>query len=160
MKHGRILNAELSKAIALMGHGDLFMVCDAGFPIPLDRWRIDLAITHNLPDLYTVLDLVLSELTVEKVLYADLVREHNLPLLQRLEAMFDGTGAELEAVPNEQVMGEMAHNAKVIVRTGAFNPWGNIGLVCGTIPDEWFALPGTVMPEAYVQRKARMKARS
>lgn len=160
MKHGRILNAELSKAIALMGHGDLFMVCDAGFPIPLDRWRIDLAITHNLPDLYTVLDLVLSELTVEKVLYADLVREHNLPLLQRLEAMFDDTGAELEAVPNEQVMGEMAHNAKVIVRTGAFNPWGNIGLVCGTIPDEWFALPGTVMPEAYVQRKARMKARS
>ena len=64
MKRGRILNAELSKAIALMGHGDLFMVCDAGFPIPLDRWRIDLAITRDLPDLYTVLDLVLSELTV------------------------------------------------------------------------------------------------
>jgi D-ribose pyranase len=160
MKHGRILNAELSKAIALMGHGDLFMLCDAGFPIPLDRWRIDLAITHNLPDLYTVLDLVLSELTVEKVLYADLVQEHNPPLLQRLESTFDGTGAELEAVPNERVMGDLAHTAKVIVRTGAFNPWGNIGLICGTVPDEWFALPGTVMPDVYLQRKARMKERS
>src|SRR5438270_8508740 len=122
MKHGRILNAELSKAIALMGHGDLFMVCDAGFPIPLDRWRIDLAITHNLPDLYTVLDLVLSELTVERVLYADLIHQHNQPLLQRLTETFDGTGAEMEAVPNEQVLGELARSAKVIVRTGAFNP--------------------------------------
>lgn len=160
MKHGPILNAELSKAIALMGHGDLFMICDAGFPIPLDCWRIDLAITRNLPDLYTVLDLVLSELTVEKVLYADLVREHNFPLLQQLEVTFDGTGAELEAVPNDHLMGELAHTAKVIVRTGAFNPWGNIGLICGTVPDEWFTLPGTVMPEAYRQRKARMKERS
>jgi D-ribose pyranase len=160
MKHGRILNAELSKAIALMGHGDLFMVCDAGFPIPLDRWRIDLAITHNLPDLYTVLDLVLSELTVEKVLYADLVGEYNPPLLQRLQEMFAGTGAEMEAVANDRVMGELARTAKVIVRTGAFNPWGNIGLICGTVPDEWFALPGTVMPEAYRERKARMNERS
>lgn len=157
MKHGRILNAELSKAIAMMGHGDLFMVCDAGFPIPLDRWRIDLAITHNMPDLYTVLELVLSELTVEKVLYTDLLPEHNQPLLERLQTIFDGTGAELESVPNERMLEEIAHNAKVIVRTGAFNPWGNIGMVCGTIPDEWFAIPGTVMPESYRQRRERMK---
>ena len=29
-----ILNAELNHAIASMGHGDLMIVCDAGFPIP------------------------------------------------------------------------------------------------------------------------------
>src|SRR5436305_15268053 len=104
MKHGRILNAELSKAIAMMGHGDLFMVCDAGFPIPLDRWRIDLAVTHNLPDLYTVLELVLSELSVERVLYADLIEQHNQPLLQHLTEILDGIGAELEAVPKERVL--------------------------------------------------------
>jgi simple sugar transport system permease protein/D-ribose pyranase len=156
MKHGHILNAELSKAIAMMGHGDLFMVCDAGFPIPLDRWRIDLAVTHNVPDLYTVLELILGELSVEKVLYADLVVDHNQPLLQRLGELFDGTGAELEAVPNERIMGEVARNAKVIVRTGAFNPWANIGMVCGTIPDEWFTIPGTVMPDSYKERQSRM----
>jgi D-ribose pyranase len=156
VKSTRILNAELSKAIALMGHGDLFMVCDAGFPIPLDRWRIDLAITHNVPDLDTVLELVLSELLVEKVLYADIIHEHNPELLARLKELLQGTGAELEAIPNDQVLGDLAHRAKVIVRTGAFNPWGNIGLVCGTDPDAWFALPGTVMPESYQQRRARM----
>ena len=157
MKHGRILNAELSKAVAMMGHGDLFMVCDAGFPIPLDRWRIDLAITHNLPDLYTVLELVLTELSVERVLYADLIQEHNRPLLQRLGEVFAGTGAEMEAIPNERMLSEIARQTKVIVRTGAFNPWGNIAMVCGTIPDEWFEIPGTVMPESYRRRRARMR---
>ena len=157
MKRGRILNAELSKAIAVMGHGDLFMVCDAGFPIPLDRWRIDLAIARDVPDLYTVLKLVLAELSVERVLYTDLLHEHNRPLLDRLREMVDGSGADMEAVPNNRMLGELPHGAKVIVRTGAFNPWGNIGLICGTEPDDWFAMPGTVMPEAYRERRARMR---
>lgn len=157
MKRGRILNAELSKAIATMGHGDLFIICDAGFPIPLGAWRIDLAITHNLPDLYTLLDLVLSELIVERVLHADLLAEHNPPLLHHLREVFDGTGAELEPVPHEHILNQLARSAKVIVRTGAFNPFGNLGLICGTDPDEWFALPGTVMPHAYQERRARMR---
>ena len=156
MKRGRILNAELSKAIATMGHGDLFMICDAGFPIPLDRWRIDLAVTRDVPDLYTVLDLVLAELSVERLYYTDLLREHNRPLLERLQHMFTGTGAELEAVPNKRMLDELARGAKVIVRTGAFNPWGNLGLVCGTDPDEWFTIPDTVMPASYRERRARM----
>jgi D-ribose pyranase len=103
-----------------------------------------------------VLDLVLTELTVEKVIYTDLLHEHNRPLLERLQATFEGTGADLEAVSNDVMLSEMAAHAKVIVRTGAFNPWGNIVLVCGTIPDEWFAIEGTVMPPSYVERKARM----
>ena len=58
MKRGRILNAELNHAIASMGHGDLMIVCDAGFPIPDTAWRIDLAIEKDLPDLGQVLSLI------------------------------------------------------------------------------------------------------
>jgi len=47
-------------------------------------------------------------------------------------------------------------DGKVIVRTGAFNPWGNIGLICGTDPDDWFTIPSTVMPSAYRERRLRM----
>jgi len=50
-----MLNAQLSQAIASMGHGDLIIVCDAGFPIPSTAWRIDLAIVPDVPDLETVL---------------------------------------------------------------------------------------------------------
>ena len=35
MNRNRLLNAELSHAIASMGHGEFMIVCDAGFPIPL-----------------------------------------------------------------------------------------------------------------------------
>ena len=38
MKRNRLLNANLSHAIASMGHGDLMIVCDAGFPIPSDGY--------------------------------------------------------------------------------------------------------------------------
>jgi len=55
MQRGRILNAELNHAIASMGHGDLMIVCDAGFPIPNNVWRVDLAIVQDIPDLETVL---------------------------------------------------------------------------------------------------------
>lgn len=156
MKRGPILHPELCKAIATMGHGDLFIVSDAGFPIPKDVWRIDLAIAPNLPDLYSVLDLVFAELIVERVVYASEIVTNNRPLLQWLERSLEGRGADFEPVPHARMLSDVAASARVVVRTGAFNPWGNIGLVCGTDPDAWFALPGTVMPEAYVARKARM----
>jgi D-ribose pyranase len=92
------------------------------------------------------------------VLYADLARDYNRPLLDRLEELFQGTGADLEAIPNDQMLSDIAHNAKVIVRTGAFNPWGNIAMICGTVPHEWFQILGTVMPESYRQRRDRMRA--
>jgi simple sugar transport system permease protein/D-ribose pyranase len=37
MKRSGILNAALSEAIATLGHLDMFMVVDAGFPVPGTR---------------------------------------------------------------------------------------------------------------------------
>ena len=78
MKRGKLLNSELNNAIASMGHGDLMIVCDAGFPIPSDAWRIDLSITQDVPDLETVLSAIGDAFIAEKVSYAaemaDIVR--------------------------------------------------------------------------------------
>ena len=71
MNRSKLLNAELSHAIASMGHGDLMIVCDAGFPIPSSAWRIDLAITPDVPDLATVLTPISEALIVERLSYAD-----------------------------------------------------------------------------------------
>ena len=51
MKRNGILNLGLNQAIAAMGHGDLMIICDAGFPIPSHVTRIDLAIVPDVPDL-------------------------------------------------------------------------------------------------------------
>jgi simple sugar transport system permease protein/D-ribose pyranase len=53
----------------------------------------------------------------------------------------------------------MAAKAKVIVRTGAFDPWGNILLYSGVDVPKWFVKPGTVAPEYYANKIEALKAK-
>jgi len=152
MNRGPILNSELAHALASMGHGDLMIVCDAGFPIPRTAWRIDLAIVQDVPDLETVLTAISGSFIAEKVGYAAEMAENNPPLLAKVQRIF--AGSDFDPVPHQQILTEMAAKAKVIVRTGAFDPWGNILLYSGVDVRKWFAKPGVKTPEYYA---ARMK---
>jgi simple sugar transport system permease protein/D-ribose pyranase len=155
MKKGKLLNAELSYAISTMGHLDLMIVCDAGFPIPGDTWRIDLAIKPDYPDLETILSLVSDTFIAEKVSYASEMADANPPLLEKVQRIFP-TSAH-EPISHEKILTEMAHKAKVIVRTGAFDPWGNILLYSGVDAPVWFAKPGLNVPEQYQEIVKRMQ---
>jgi simple sugar transport system permease protein/D-ribose pyranase len=155
MKRGKILNFELSHAIASMGHGDLMIVCDAGFPIPNEAWRIDLAIVQDVPDLETVLTAISEAFIAEKVSYAAEMAENNPPLLEKVQRIF--SASEHDPIPHEQILNEMAAKAKVIVRTGAFDPWGNILLYSGVDAPVWFSKPGLKVPEVYAKRVEQMK---
>jgi D-ribose pyranase len=156
MKSGQLLNANLSHAIASMGHGDLMIVCDAGFPIPSSVWRIDLAVVPDVPDLETVLTAIGEAFIAEKVSYAAEMVENNPPLYEKVKRIF--SASDHEPIPHEQILTEMAAKAKVIVRTGAFDPWGNILLYSGVDAPVWFSKPGLKMPEVYKQRVEQMKA--
>lgn len=153
MKRGTILHAELSRAVACMGHGDLMLVCDAGFPIPRDAWRVDLAVCADVPDLETVLGVLASELVTERVVYAAEMADNNPPLLERVRRLF--AGCEHGTVSHEAMLGELGHRAKVVVRTGAFDPWGNIGLVSGVDVPRWFADDRIAVPDNYRDKVAR-----
>lgn len=150
MKRNGILNAELSGALATLGHTDLIMVVDAGFPIPATSNRIDLAIAENLPDLRTVLKLINEEIIVEGVVRAELVLSNNPTLDSFLQETFKG--AEFTVRAHQDILTKMAHEAKVIVRTGAFDPWGNIGLYCGVDVPKWFAADHVSVPDYYASR--------
>ena len=150
MNRNKLLNAQLAHAIASMGHGDLMIVCDAGFPIPSSAWRIDLAITPDVPDLETVLTPIADSFIAEKVSYADTLPDHNAPLLEKVKRLFPD--AEHAPVKHEAILGEMAAKAKVIVRTGAFDPWGNILLYSGVDVPKWFDKPGVVAPDYYAKK--------
>ncbi len=154
MNRGKLLNSELNYAIASMGHGDLMIVCDAGFPIPADVWRIDLAIVQDVPDLETVLTAVSDAFIAEKVSYASEMAENNPPLLETVQRIF--AASDHDPIPHETILNEMAVQAKVIVRTGAFDPWGNILLYSGVDAPVWFARPGVVVPEVYAKRVEQM----
>lgn len=150
MKRQGILNARLSEVLATLGHTDLLMVVDAGFPIPRDADRVDLALAENLPDLRTVLGLISAELVVEGVVRADDVPTHNPRLEDYLRATF--STAEHTTRPHAEMLGDLAHRAKAIVRTGAFEPWGNVGLYCGVDVPRWFGGDGVVAPSYYADR--------
>ncbi|NGM70483.1 D-ribose pyranase [Natronolimnobius sp. AArcel1] len=150
-----ILHAELNHAIARMGHTDTLIVTDAGFPIPQDAWRIDLALTRGVPGLYDVLEAIHAELIPETVTYADAVPENNPAMDERLQELYGGTGTALETIPHEDVIAHGAE-AKAIVRTGSYVPWGNVIIECGTDPKPFFDGDREVMPEAYEQRYEEM----
>jgi D-ribose pyranase len=150
MKRNGILNLGLNKAIAAMGHGDFMIVCDAGFPIPAQVTRVDLAIVADVPDLETVLIAISGDFIAEKFGYATEMAQNNPPLKEKVDRIF--VGAELVTFPHAQILTELAAKAKFIVRTGAFDPWGNIVLYSGVEVPKWFTKPGTIVPEYYANR--------
>jgi len=150
MKRNGILNLGLNQAIAAMGHGDLMIVCDAGFPIPAQVTRVDLAIVPDVPDLETVLTAISGDFIAEKFGYANEMAKNNPRLKEKVDRIF--AGAELVTFLHAEILTELAAKAKFIVRTGAFDPWGNIVLYSGVDVPGWFAKPGTVVPEYYASR--------
>jgi simple sugar transport system permease protein/D-ribose pyranase len=140
----------LCGSLAALGHGDVLLVVDAGFPIPRDADRIDLSITRDLPDLRTVLRIVHAELWVERVLLATEIAECN-PLLDTF-VRTEFAEAEIDPQPHADMLGKVARQAKTIVRTGAMDPWGNIGLVCGVDVGAYFSTEGVTVPESYRAR--------
>ncbi|UCM89745.1 D-ribose pyranase [Streptomyces marincola] len=150
MKRTGILNDRLNGALATLGHTDLIMVVDAGFPIPRDAHRVDLALAENLPDLRTVLGLIADELVVEGVVRADDVPSNNPRLDEWLKERF--ADAEFTTRTHAEMLGGTARQAKVIVRTGAFEPWGNIGLFCGVDVPKWFGGDGVIAPDYYADK--------
>jgi D-ribose pyranase len=81
---------------------------------------------------------------------ADDVVTNNPRLDDYLHATFPG--AEFSTRTHADVLGELATTAKVIVRTGAFEPWGNIALRCGVDVPKWFNGDGVIAPEYYAGR--------
>jgi D-ribose pyranase len=97
-----------------------------------------------------VLRLVHAELFVERVLLAAEMAEFNPPLDTFVRGEF--AEAEIDPQPHTEMLGTIAGQAKTIVRTGAFDPWGNIGLVCGVDVGAYFSREGVTVPESYRAR--------
>ena len=128
-KHG-FLSAPVAELIAMMGHTDRLIVCDAGFPVPSTVPRIDLAITRNLPSLPDVLRVLLDELAVERFVVA---RELQEVSPHRFAEILD----ILPDVPHDLVthveFKQSARDVRGVIRTGDFVPYSNILLVAGVV---------------------------
>jgi D-ribose pyranase len=152
IKKKGILNSELNALIGRLGHGDHFIVSDAGFAIPRGLKRIDLAIEKDSPSILRILDLLNEELYIEKVGIAEEMREYNPKLFDRIMKLYSNIMIEFETVPYKMISGEIAKTAKAIVRTGSFEPFGEIVIYPAVNAEEWFLRDGVKIPENYKKR--------
>lgn len=150
MKSGPILNYALSAAIAGLGHTDCVAVVDAGCPRPADATIVDLAITEDMPSIEFVLELLTKELIYEKVEVASAQREFN-PLLHR-DITKIIKRCPVDIVEPDELMRRIQTECRLVVRTGAFSPWGNVILTCGVDAPKWFSKPEVITPEFYRSR--------
>lgn len=130
MKRNGILNSEISKILADLGHTDQIMIGDCGLPVPEDVKKIDLALKIGDPDFMSVLNVVLKEMEVEHYLLAEEIKDKNPVMLNNINASMDGI--EMEWVSHEE-MKQRSKKVKAIIRTGEATPYSNIILQSGVI---------------------------
>jgi D-ribose pyranase len=128
MKKTGLLNQDLSEVIAGMGHTDMLTVCDAGLPIPLGTRRIDLALKKGIPSIRDTLQVIASELQVERMIISSETYSENPAFEQFLRGLFPNV--EILAVPHTEFKA-MSVGSKAIVRTGECFPYSNVILISG-----------------------------
>ena len=129
MKRSGILHGELSRLVALLGHGDLLVIGDTGLPVPAGVPVIDLALKPGVPSFLETVQVVLEELVVEKGFANAEQPEVSPEAAAELEQVWLGE-VPLERISHKELKA-MSENAKAIVRTGEFTPYCNLVLVAG-----------------------------
>ncbi|GEK88342.1 ribose transport protein RbsD [Alkalibacterium putridalgicola] len=130
MKKNGILNSEISKVLADLGHTDQIIIGDCGLPIPQGVKKIDLALEIGEPKFIDVLNVVLKEMQIEKYFLANEVKEKNKGQLEEIEKSMGKT--ELEWLSHEELK-QQSQRVKAIIRTGEATPYSNIILQSGVI---------------------------
>ncbi|KJY63075.1 D-ribose pyranase [Lactobacillus helsingborgensis] len=130
MKKTGILNSNISRVVADMGHMDWLGIGDAGTPVPPETEKIDLAVSTNLPSFTQVLKEVLKELAVQKVYVAEEIKKQNPQQLENIKVILPNV--EIEFIPHSELKQDL-RRAKAFIRTGEETPFSNVILESGVI---------------------------
>jgi D-ribose pyranase len=152
LKTKGILNPELSKLVAEMGHGDILLIADRGIPFPQHTRTtcIDLSVSRNLPMVADVLKVVLEELEVESVIISNETKQVSPQVYKNFKDILakkknKGKDIAEDNIPHidfknlfltgktvdEKAIDLVGREVKGIVRTGEFTPFAYIMLVAG-----------------------------
>ncbi|MCK9282247.1 MAG: D-ribose pyranase [Melioribacteraceae bacterium] len=129
MKKSGILNSQLSRVVASMGHTDKLVVADCGLPIPKNAELVDLALTKDIPPFLTTLKIILEELVVEEAIVAEELLENKEYSTQVMELL---KGVKIHTVKHEEFKELYRNGGNVaFVRTGEATPYANVILFSG-----------------------------
>jgi D-ribose pyranase len=129
-KHG-ILNSEICKVLADLGHTDMVVIADCGLPIPDGVKKIDLALKLGTPRFIEVVELLAQYMQIEKATIASEIHAKNPATYVSLEKAL-GAATSLEELSHEEFK-LLTHKARAIIRTGEATPYANVILHAGVI---------------------------
>ncbi|MGM0294033.1 D-ribose pyranase [Enterococcus sp. AZ062] len=130
MKKTKVINSDISRVIAQMGHFDKLSIGDAGMPVPMTTEKIDLAVTQGVPSFMEVLRNVLSELEVQRIYLAEEIKKENPDIL--LEIQKEMSETPITFIPHSEMKTEL-NNCHAFIRTGEMTPYANILLESGVV---------------------------
>src|SRR5699024_601532 len=128
MKKNGILNSDISKVLADLGHTDQIVIGDCGLPVPDHVLQIDLALKLGTPSFEEVFNELLKNMAVEKAILASEIKEVNQKLNQKINEAIE----DIDYVSHEEFK-ERTNNAKAIIRTGEATPYANVILQSSVI---------------------------
>jgi D-ribose pyranase len=130
MKLNGILNSDISKVLADLGHTDWIVIGDAGLPVPAGVKKIDLSLKLGIPSFEDVLQEMMLDMEVESVIVAEEITSENIIQLETIKKTIGNK--PIEFVPHVDFKNKTSH-AKAIIRTGEATPYSNIILQAGVV---------------------------
>ncbi|ARW18914.1 D-ribose pyranase [Pediococcus pentosaceus] len=130
MKKTKMINSDMSRVIAQMGHFDKLSIGDAGMPVPMVTEKIDLAVDNGIPSFMQVLTNVLEELEVQRIYLAEEIKTENPKMLENIKALMPET--PITFMPHSDMKQDL-NNCHAFVRTGEMTPYSNIILESGVV---------------------------
>lgn len=128
MKKQGILNPELSRAIAELGHNDMILIGDAGMPIPEHVHRIDLSLVAGIPLVEQICKALEAEIVVERIVLAEETDSRSPKFAETMNGIWPNINSE--RVTHEELK-KMMDNCRFVIRSGEFTPYANVLLVSG-----------------------------
>lgn len=132
MKKKGILHSELARIVAGMGHGDILVICDSGYPIPHGKPVADVILTLGVPGVIQTLRTVLEELHIENVIVAEEMEKVSESMYRQVrEAVGD---VPLQKISHEDFKKMTRTQSNIsFVRTGEATKYANTMLVAGVV---------------------------
>ena len=142
MKTEGVLNSDLIKVMGRMGHADLLVITDRGFPFPLHDLTktIDLSVTKNIPAFIDVVKAISADFEIEEAIIAEETKNISPDIHKQLLEIIGkkknkGNDIRITYIPHVKFKDLVLHGAErgepvaCFVKTGEFTPYANVILV-------------------------------
>jgi len=125
-----ILNSKINEVITAIGHFQKIIICDAGFPIPLNVNVIDISLTKNIPSFLDVYKLIIQELDIEKIILATEIKFNNDSLNLSINFLSKKYEINVDYISHNKLK-ELSENAYCFIKTGESSVYANCIIEAG-----------------------------